>query len=52
MDNSHTHKLLENFWDWMHHNWTYASHTYCCSGKDDESFKEYVDKFLNESFTK
>lgn len=40
--------FLENFWDWMHHNWTYASHTYCSSGKDDNSFKEYIEKFLDE----
>ena len=51
------HTFLGKFWDWMHYNWTYASHMDgCASSEFSESFKECVDKFLasldeNESVT-
>jgi hypothetical protein len=59
LDNSHGYKFPGNFWDWMNYNWTYASSShYCCSCScEDESFKEYIGKFLssldeNELITK
>lgn len=50
MDNSQMHEFLVNFWDWMHHKWIYASHIDgCASSREcDDSFKEYVDKFLDQ----
>lgn len=42
-----TYKFLSDFWDWMHFNWHHSSSYECGSGQDNESFNEYVDKYLS-----
>lgn len=40
-------KYLGKFWDWMHYHWYLSSQDGCASSNDD-SFYEYVKKFIKE----
>lgn len=49
MANEELYNLLSEFWDWMHDSWYRASYRDGCSHSNcDESFKEYIDKFLKQ----